>query len=89
MDEIPIDTYTNLPRAWLEARKTVLLDALANGGKVVQSTGDGGVSVSYKTAGTLQQELRAVKYALAGRTEEDYAAGTATPDVVCTAARFL
>lgn len=88
MDDIPEDAYTNLPKAWLETRKTAVLNALSNGGKIVQATTDGGVSITYKTAGTLQQELRALKYALAGRTEEDFKAGTQTPSVVCSVARF-
>ena len=87
-DTLPIDCYVGQPRAWLTEREKKLLAAIAKllaaiaaGARVIASENDGGLSVSF--AGTPQQELRAVRYALNGRTAEDLAddgaAGAGTP----------
>lgn len=81
MENFPTDCYVGQPRAWLTDREKKLLAAIAAGARVIASENDGGLSVSF--AGTPQQELRAVRYALNGRTAEDLAddgaAGAGTP----------
>ena len=74
--EIPIDCYVGQSREWLKALETKLLSQIAGGGRVITSETDGGLSVSYKVAGTPQQNLRAVRYALNGRTAEDLSTNT-------------
>lgn len=71
MENFPTDCYVGQPRAWLTDREKKLLAAIAAGARVIASENDGGLSVSF--AGTPQQELRAVRYALNGRTAEDLA----------------
>lgn len=74
-DEIPLDAYVGQPREWLEAREKALREQIARcGGRMIASENDGGLSVSYKVAGTPQLELRAVRYALNKRTAEDLSA---------------
>lgn len=70
--EIPIDSYVGQPREWLRNLEQKILAQIANGGRMITAENDGGLSVSYKIAGTPQQNLRAVRYALNGRTAEDF-----------------
>ena len=53
--EIPIDCYVGQSREWLKNLETKLLAQIAGGGRVITSENDGGLSVSYKVAGTPQQ----------------------------------
>lgn len=75
--EIPIDCYVGQSREWLKNLEAKLLSQITDGGgRVITSENDGGLSVSYKVAGTPQQNLRAVRYALNGRTAEDLSANS-------------
>lgn len=76
--EIPIDCYVGQSREWLKNLETKLLAQIAGGGRVITSENDGGLSLSYKVAGTPQQNLRAVRYALNGRTAEDFSANSSS-----------
>lgn len=70
--EIPIDCYVGQSREWLKSLEAKLLSQIAGGGRVITSERDSGLSASYNVAGTAQQNLRAVRYALNGRTAEDF-----------------
>lgn len=75
--EIPLDAYVGQPREWLLARQTKLREQIMkNGPGAIASTSDGGLSVSYRTV-LATDELRAINYALAGRTQEDLEANSA------------
>ena len=74
-DTLPIDCYAGQPRAWLTEREKKLLAAIAAGARTISGENDGGLSVTF--AFPPQVELRAVRYALNGRTAEDLAAGDA------------
>lgn len=80
-DTLPIDCYVGQPRAWLTDREKKLLAAIAAGARTISGENDGGLSVTF--AFPPQVELRAVRYALNGRTAEDLAdddaAGAGTP----------
>lgn len=70
-DTLPIDCYAGQPRAWLTEREKKLLAAIAAGARTISGENDGGLSVTF--AFPPQVELRAVRYALNGRTAEDLA----------------
>ena len=75
-DTLPIDCYVGQPRAWLTEREKKLLAAIAAGARTISGENDGGLSVTF--AFPPQVELRAVRYALNGRTAEDLAADDAS-----------
>lgn len=88
--DIPIDSYVGQPREWLLAlEKTILAQISGNGGGVITSENDGGLSLTYKQPGTPQQNLRAVRYALNGRTAESLAESEVSSSCSDSASPFI